>query len=131
MSPISVTVHRDDPAAAVVALLGEHDAHSARRLENELAVLLDDGVSVVVDLSEATFVDSQALSVLLAARHHAEAAELGFGLVLPAGDHAHQVHRILEMTGLYSTFAVSQTVDEALAAARAGRTGGGRLTVRF
>jgi anti-anti-sigma factor len=128
VSPLSVTLHRRDPAAAVVALLGEHDAYTAARLENELAVLVDDGLHVVVDLSGATFVDSHTLSVLLAARHDAEAAHVGFVLVLSDGEYT-QVHRILEMTGLDSTFAVGPTVERALADARAGRAAGDRLHV--
>ena len=128
MSGLSVTVHRDDPAGAVVALIGEHDAHSASRLTHELMTLLDDGFCVVVDLSGATFVDSYALSVLLSARFQAEAAELGFVLVRPPGSHS-QVNRILDVTGLGAAFAVVPTVDEALAAAREGHTAGKRLHV--
>jgi hypothetical protein len=51
MAPISVTLAPRDPPAAVVALVGEHDAYSAGRLEGELAVLLDEGRNVVVDLT--------------------------------------------------------------------------------
>jgi len=49
MAPISVTLARRDPPAAVVALVGEHDAYSSQRLENELTVLLDDRIRIVVD----------------------------------------------------------------------------------
>jgi anti-anti-sigma factor len=121
-------LHRHDPAAAVVTLLGEHDAQSAGRLEGELAVLLDDGVNLVVDLSEATFLDYHALSVLLSARYRAEEEQLGFVLVLPE-NHDTQVHRTLEITGLESAFVLSATVDHALTASRAGRTAG-RLSLR-
>ena len=47
MAPISVTLAREDPAAAVVALVGEHDAYSSQRLENELAVLMEEGRRIV------------------------------------------------------------------------------------
>jgi anti-anti-sigma factor len=120
MAPISVTLAPRDPPAAVVALVGEHDAYSSGRLENELAVLLDEGQRVVVDLRDTTFVDSTTLSVLLSARHQAERASLGFVLVLPEGDYT-QVHRILDLTGLGSGFAIYGTLDKALAAAREGR----------
>jgi anti-anti-sigma factor len=125
MAQISVTLVQQDPPVGVVALLGDHDVASSRRLENELAVLLDDGVGVVVDLRETTFVDSQTLSVLLAARHHAEEAALGFALVLP-DDASTQVNRLLDLTGLKEAFAAFVGLDRAAAAARAGQTAGSR-----
>ena len=119
MAPISVTHASREPPAAVVALVGEHDAYSSQRLENEFAVLLDEGRRIVVDLRDTTFVDSTTLSVLLGARHKAERASLGFALVLPQRDYT-QVHRILDLTGLVSAFATYTRLDDALAAARAG-----------
>jgi anti-anti-sigma factor len=129
MAPISVSLEERDPGVAVVALIGEHDAFSSPRLENELAVLLDAGIRIVVDLSDATFIDSQTLSVLLSARHQAEEADLGFALVLPP-DHHTQVHRLLDLTGLGSAFAVFPTLERAKAAAQAGQAGGERLRMR-
>ena len=126
MSPLSVTVHRDPPPVGILSLVGEHDAYSATRIENELALLLDSGLHVVVDLTEATFVDSQTLSVLLAARHQAEQTHVGFVLVLSPDDHT-QVHRILEMTGLGSAFADEPTLERATAASRRGHAAGERV----
>jgi anti-sigma B factor antagonist len=120
LAPISVTLARRDPPAAVVALVGEHDAYSAQRLENELGVLLDDGLHVVVDLRDASFIDSTTLSALLGARHRAESSTLGFALVLPEQDYT-QVNRILDLTGLGSTFVIFGRLEEALASVRAGR----------
>jgi anti-sigma B factor antagonist len=120
MAPISVTLARQDPPAAVVALVGEHDAYSSQRLENELAVLLDEGRGIVVDLRDTSFIDSTTLSVLLGTRRRAEHSSLGFVLVLPDYDYT-QVHRILDLTGLGSSFAAVANVDDALAAVRAGR----------
>jgi len=120
MAPISVTLARRDPPAAVVALVGEHDAYSAERLENELAVLLGEGRRIVVDLRDTEFIDSTTLSVLLRARQRAEQSSLGFALVLPAGPYS-QVNQILDLTGLGPTFAIFGKLDDALAAVRAGR----------
>jgi anti-sigma B factor antagonist len=120
MAPISVTLARLDPPAAVVALVGEHDAYSAQRLENELAVLLDANQGIVIDLRDASFIDSTTLSVLLAARRRAEESSLGFALVLHERHHT-QVHQILELTGLGPTFAVCGKLEDALEAVRAGR----------
>ena len=124
--PIAVTVQQRDPPVGVVTMIGEHDAFSSQRLENEFAVLLDDGVGIVVDLREATFIDSQTLSVLLSARHQAEAAALGFALVLPDDEYT-QVHRLLDLTGLARAFAVCANLDDASAVVRSGHAGAGRL----
>jgi anti-sigma B factor antagonist len=123
MAPISVTLAPRDPPAAVVALVGEHDAYSSQRLENELAVLLDEGRRIVVDLRDTEFIDSTTLAALLGARKQAARASLGFTLVLPERDYT-QVHQLLELTGLGPAFARFDTVDEGLAAARAGNNGG-------
>jgi anti-sigma B factor antagonist len=123
MAPISVTLAPRDPPAALVALVGEHDAYSAERLENELAVLLDEGRRIVVDLRDTEFIDSTTLSVLLAARRRAEQSSLGFAVVLPKRSYT-QVHQLLDLTGLGRAFAIFGTLEEALAAARAGRTSG-------
>ena len=120
MAPISVTLARRDPPAAVVALLGEHDAYSAERLEGELNSLMDEGQRIVVDLRDTAFIDSTTLSVLLGARLHAEQSSLGFALLL-LDRHYTQVHQILELTGLGPTFAIFGKLDAALRAVRAGR----------
>jgi anti-sigma B factor antagonist len=126
MAPISVTLAPRDPPAAVVALVGEHDAYSAGRLEGELAVLLDEGRGIVVDLRDTEFVDSTTLAALLGARRDAERLGLGFTLVLPRREYT-QVTRLLDLTGLASTFAIYDTLDHALNAARSGRTQGGSV----
>jgi anti-sigma B factor antagonist len=113
MAPISVTLARRNPPVAVVALVGEHDAYSSERLENELGVLLDGGQHIVVDLRDTDFVDSTTLGVLLKARRQAERKSLGFALVLPEDDFT-QVQQILRLTGLGSGFASFGRIDEAL-----------------
>jgi anti-anti-sigma factor len=123
MAPISVTLAPRDPPAAVVALVGEHDAYSAGRLEGEFSVLLNQGRRIVVDLSDTDIIDSTTLAALLAARRGAAEAELGFTVVLPHWSYT-QVTQLLDLTRLKSSFAVYDTLDEALAAARDGRTGG-------
>jgi len=127
MAPISVTIEREHPIG-ILTLVGEHDAYSADRIASEIEVLLGTGIPVVVDLTEATFVDSQTLSTLLSARHQADVANLGFTLVLPE-DTFTQVHRILRMTGLASWFATYPSLTAARDGALAGHTSGGRLKV--
>jgi anti-anti-sigma factor len=121
MAPISVTLARRDPRAAVVTLVGEHDPYSSQRLEIELAVLLEEALAIVVDLRDTSFIDSTTLGVLLAGRTRAERAGLGFVLVLPKDDYA-QVNRLLELTQLGRAFASATTIEDGLRAARAGQT---------
>jgi anti-anti-sigma factor len=128
MAPISVTIEQEHPPVGTVTLVGEHDAYSAERIANEIEVILDAGMPVVIDLTDATFVDSQTLSVLLSGRHRAHSARLGFTLVLPDTTFT-QVHRILQMTGLGSWFATHPSLPEAVAGARAGHSSGDRLKV--
>jgi anti-anti-sigma factor len=120
MAPISVTLARREPPAAVVALVGEHDAYSAERLASELTTLLDEGLRIVVDLRDAAFIDSTTLSVLLGARLRAEQSSLGFALLLPDRQYT-QVHQILELTRLGRTFAIFGRLDAAITAVREGR----------
>ncbi len=123
MAPISVTLAPRDPPAAVVALVGEHDTYSAGRLENELGVLLDESRRIVVDLRDTEFIDSTTLAVLLGTRKQAERSGLGFTLVLPQRTYT-QVHQLLDLTGLGRAFAIFDTLDDALANARAGQNSG-------
>jgi anti-sigma B factor antagonist len=119
MAPIAVTLARRNPPTAVVALVGEHDAYSAERLEGELTVLVEEGQRIVVDLRDATFIDSTTLSVLLGARRRAKQSSPGFALVLADRDYT-QVNQILELTGLGPTFAIFGELDDALTAVRTG-----------
>jgi anti-anti-sigma factor len=128
MSPVAVSLDNAEPKVGIVTLIGEHDAYSAGRIESELALLRDAALHVVVDLTEATFIDSQTLSVLLGARHASEQRKLGFVVVLSEEDYT-QVHRILDMTGLISAFVVERTLERALASSRARHATPDRLKV--
>ena len=98
MSPqtISVSVEED---RAVVSLRGEHEAYTADKLARQIAGLLSEGLSVTIDLREATFIDSTVVGVLIAAQRRAEEHRLGFELVL-GRDTGWPVRRMLEVTGL-------------------------------
>jgi hypothetical protein len=109
----------------VVAPHGEHDAYSSTRLENELAVLIDGGLGVVVDLSEASFIDLQTLSVLLATVTARRRSSWGSPSYCrpraPSTCTAARRHRV------EAAFAVDESLPEASAAARTGASGAGRL----
>ncbi len=99
---ISVILEGD---RAFVRLRGEHEAYSADRLARHLDSLLAEGLSIVVDLTATEFVDSTVIGVLLAGRHHADARQLGFVLVLGDGT-GWPVLRLLDLTGLRTQFTV-------------------------
>ncbi|HZQ80978.1 MAG TPA: STAS domain-containing protein [Gaiellaceae bacterium] len=102
--PISVTIEHDH---ATVTLRGEHETYTADKLAKQLRALIDEGVSVTVDLREATFIDSTVVGVLLAIRREAEERQLDFELVL-GRDTGWPVRRILEVTGLERQFRLVQ-----------------------
>jgi anti-anti-sigma factor len=77
----------------------------------------------VVDLRDTEFMDSTTLATLLAARRTAEQNDVGFTFVLPMRTYT-EVNQLLDVTGLGSTLAIFDTLDEALAAARDGKTKG-------
>jgi anti-sigma B factor antagonist len=55
-------------SVAVIAVHGQADLHTAPELRRAITAALDDGAAgLVVDLSEATFIDSMTLGVLLSA----------------------------------------------------------------
>jgi len=119
MAPIAVTTDHADPPVAILELTGEHDGFTTHRIEQELARLHDAGMPIVVDLLQASFVDSSTLSALLTAQRLAEEASLGFALAFDDATSL-QVHRIFSTTGLESAFVVARTREQAIAAARQG-----------
>jgi len=93
---ITVNVEHD---RAIVELTGEHEAYSADKLTRSLAGLIDEGMSVTVDLRHADFVDSTVVGVLLVASRNAELRELEF-VILLGKETGWPVRRLLDITGL-------------------------------
>jgi anti-sigma B factor antagonist len=111
-----IVVDRDTAGVATLQLRGEHDVYTAPSLREQIAALSEDGVSVVVDLDPATFIDSSILGVLLGGLRRARERGSGFAIVL-SDDSDPTVRRIFEVTGLYPVFPVYGTREEAVAAA--------------
>jgi anti-sigma B factor antagonist len=97
---ISVTLEHQQ---ATVSLRGEHEAYTADKLARQLGALIDENVSVTVDLTEASFIDSTVVGVLIAARRRADERRLRFRLHL-GEETGWAVRRILEVTGLEQQF---------------------------
>jgi anti-sigma B factor antagonist len=104
------------PGTVVFSVRGEADLHVAPDLRDRIAAAIGDGASeVVLDLSEATFVDSMTLGVLLGAMKRLRARGGQLRLVVPQAE----IRRIFEITLLDRVFPLYGTRQEALAAAAA------------
>jgi anti-anti-sigma factor len=110
----------DQDGVRVIAVRGELDLNTAPELETPL----DDALSVsppviVLNLSDCEFIDSTGVALIV--RAWQKVSENGSGghgrfvLCCPSA----QVKRLLEITGVESTIPMHETLDEALADARA------------
>ncbi len=109
---MELSVTRQGPGEVpVVAVNGEVDVYAAPALRDRLTELLQDGSSVVVDLSEVGFLDSTGLGALVAAR--TAAAEQGAALPLVC---THQrILKLFTITGLDDVFRIHDSVESAIA----------------
>jgi anti-anti-sigma factor len=99
MSATELNIKRMRGDRVVVELKGEHEAYTAQKLERQLNGLLDEGFGIIVDLQQASFIDSQTAGLLLAA--HRRAAEKGTEFRVVLGDETGwAVRQLLDVTGL-------------------------------
>jgi anti-sigma B factor antagonist len=94
----------------VVELVGEHDLATAPDLEQALAEVEAHGTSVIVDLSETTFIDSTILGVLVT---FAEKPQERVALVAPPGT---APRRVIDVVGMQSRFSIYDARADAAAA---------------
>lgn len=95
----------------IVSLGGEVDAHTAPRLDEELAGAIETGARrVVVDLAGTSFVDSTVLGVLLHAQRRLDGLE--GQLVLVSDDP--RILRVFELTGLDRQFQIERSLTETI-----------------
>jgi anti-sigma B factor antagonist len=112
---ISVSERQPDPQTAVIAVDGELDLSTAPRLKWPLLDSMKAGrTRLLLDLSGVTFIDSTALSVLVAA-HRKLPAGARMALVCTNPN----VLRIFSVAGIEDSFAIFATADAALAHLRA------------
>ncbi|MEW1994922.1 STAS domain-containing protein [Streptomyces coelicoflavus] len=106
-----LTLHtRATPAGPVLELIGELDHHTAREVRAVLPGLTPSpGQQLVLDLGGLTFCDSTGISVLIAARNHAQGAN---ATVVLAAVPSH-LDRILRIVGLDQVFAIHLTAQDA------------------
>ncbi|MGH9291387.1 MAG: STAS domain-containing protein [Acidimicrobiales bacterium] len=105
-----------DSPVPVLVVRGEIDVSTAPELRDRLLRTAHDGHStVVVDLSEVTFLDSTALGVLVSGLKRFRAAGGDLRLVVTG----RSVSKVLEITGLVEVFPIFETVPAALSAGAA------------
>ncbi len=101
-------------SVGVVSLAGEVDALQAHALRNLLlGAVRNEDLGLVVDLSDATYIDSVGVSLLFELAERLAERQLGLAVVLPDGG---LVERVLTIVNLGSVASVRHTLDEALAA---------------
>jgi anti-sigma B factor antagonist len=111
------TIDEGDPV--VIAVHGQADLHTAPELRNAITAALDAGAKgLVVDLSEATFIDSMTLGVLLGAvkRLRPSGGKVGIVCTDP------HIRRIFEITLLDRVFSLHTSLDAARAVGSGNNT---------
>ncbi len=108
MSATELNIRRKRGDRVVVELKGEHEAYTAAKLERELDNLVDEGYGIVVDLRQASFIDSKTAGLLLAAHRRAEEKGTEFRVVL-GEDTGWAVRKLLDVTGLSSVLEVAES----------------------
>jgi anti-sigma B factor antagonist len=106
-----------DDTTQVVAVAGEVDLYSAPELKEHILTAIEGGKTrIVVDLTEATFIDSTTLGVLVGARKRLREHDGTLAVVCPDDDKL----GLFEMTGLDRVFSIHALRGEALAAVKSG-----------
>jgi anti-anti-sigma factor len=99
----------------LVTVLGEHDVSNEEVLRDGLATALAQGSAVVVDLSQAGFIDSSVLHTLTWASDPAgDAPERPIVVCAPAEA---LTRRLLHLAGLHELVRMAETVEDALGSA--------------
>ncbi len=110
-----VTDHPLDGEIGVVTVGGELDLQAAPEVKQSLQRAIDEGArQLVVDLSDATFIDSTTIGVMVGARKRLD--ERG-GSMHVACTNQH-ILSVFEMAGLAEAFDIHDSREQALSGAR-------------
>jgi anti-anti-sigma factor len=110
-----ITVTPSGDGAVVVSFAAEHDLATSNGLSALLDALVREHELVVADFSDALFVDSSTLRVLVGAHRLARERETRFTLLLGDGC---AVRRTFEISGLLREITWAATREEALNGSR-------------
>jgi anti-sigma B factor antagonist len=104
-----------DERTHVVAVRGDIDLYSAPEFRQRISEVIDSGKThIVIDLCDASFIDSTTLGVLVGAIKRLRTR--GGSLSIACQDSG--ILRVFEITGLDQVVAVHETREEALTALR-------------
>jgi anti-sigma B factor antagonist len=113
MGEFKVEVERAPSGQHVFRVNGELDHATAPDLRDPLNEAIENGArSILIDLTDCTFIDSTGLSVIVHSRSRVVEEHNG-RLELCCPDP--QIKRLLEITGIEEAFGIFATVDDALA----------------
>lgn len=113
-SHVSLSDEAVDADTQLLRARGELDLYAAPELKRRLASAIDAGKTrIVVDLTDASFMDSTALGVLLGALKRLRVRD---GALAVASEQP-TILRILEVTGMNQVLDLHKTADDALATA--------------
>jgi anti-sigma B factor antagonist len=119
-----VVLDHIDPGVALLKLEGEHDLSTVEELQELLERVQENRAPVVIDVSEATFIDSSILAAMVAAHRRAQDERIGLTVCMGSraeeGGSGEVVQRVLDITGLEKHLQVHSRREEAVAAAKRG-----------
>jgi anti-anti-sigma factor len=104
---LRVTVEPLEDALQIRAV-GEIDLSNVAALRRELDAARMEAVTVLLDLSGVTFIDSSGLHLLLRASHSSAGSDWGFFLVRPSKS----VLRLMELSGTTNLLTVDDPTAE-------------------
>jgi anti-sigma B factor antagonist len=109
---------RREPGCVVVTVVGEVDIATVGRLRARLSALAADGVPLVADLDQVSFIDATGLGALAGAAR--EAADQGGSMyVVCAGA---QTRRLFRVTGLDRQIPLARDLAEVLHTLKTGES---------
>jgi len=106
-----IRIERPAEGSAVVVFEGEHDVTNRDELADVLLPLVQENRLVVVDLSQAAFVDSSIVYLLLGVQEEASGQDHVLRLQMAT---AAIVHKVFEVTGALDVLECVSTRAEAL-----------------
>jgi len=107
------TTLRRDGEIWLLTLTGEHDLTTTKQLDDEMERIAASGTSVVIDLSQTTFIDSQVIAWLQRWwRRSCQSTHLH--LAVATGQGTSPVTRLFELASLADTLPCYPTTTDAL-----------------
>jgi anti-anti-sigma factor len=99
----------------IMALHGEHDLSNVASLRVELGAAIAASSAVVIDLTDAEFIDSTTLQALLRSHHDALERGLRFAAVVPAESFTRRLFDLVGLAAVVTTYATRAAAVAAVA----------------